>query len=179
MDSAMEHLNGIELVDYIGGQLSSDRQREIAAHLNTCGECRRRCLEVRQNWRLLGEWQTDLAHPDHPAPARKAAGPDYLADADVTEAASADRGRDAWPHGEAVTPPELGWLLPMDPNVPARPADRTGRAPDHQAFAADNAPPTRLRRLMRAARAAGAAMLAATTGRPPTGRGADRAGFGD
>ena len=73
MDATMEHLNGIELVDYIGGQVSSERQRQIAAHLNTCGDCRRRCHEVRQNWRLLGEWQTDLAQTACPAPAHAGA----------------------------------------------------------------------------------------------------------
>jgi hypothetical protein len=142
MDATMEHLNGIELVDYIGGQFSSERQRQIAGHLNTCGECRRRCHEVRQNWRLLGEWQTDLAHADHPAPAREGHGPDYLADGDV-----ADSVLGASPRAGAVPP-------------------------------ADNRPPTRLRRLMCAAKAAGAALLAATTGRPPAGRGDDRTGFG-
>jgi anti-sigma factor RsiW len=178
MDSAMEHLNGIELVDYIGGQLSSERQRQIAAHLNACPECRRRCHEVRQNWRLLGEWQTDLAHADHPAPARKSTGPDYLADADVAEAELAEHVRCSSSRSQAAAPAELGWLPPAELTASAVPAGRADDRIDGCVFRADNAPATRFRRLMRAAWAAGAALLAATTGRPPSGPD-DRPGLGN
>ena len=53
----MEHLNEQDLLDYVGGHLSSQQTQKIQDHLVGCQACRQQIAPLQQAWDALGAWE--------------------------------------------------------------------------------------------------------------------------
>lgn len=60
----MKHVNEIELMEYVAGNLTESRDGEIKAHLAECEECSARQREAAETWNALGQWNVDTAGHD-------------------------------------------------------------------------------------------------------------------
>ncbi len=58
------HINNIELLDYINGSLiDSDRQR-VQRHLSECDRCQAMLADYQDTWQILGNWQPACSNKD-------------------------------------------------------------------------------------------------------------------
>jgi len=64
----MKHVDDIELMEYIAGNLAASRDGEVREHLAACEECSARRREATQMWKALGQWDVDTT--DHDVAAR-------------------------------------------------------------------------------------------------------------
>ena len=55
----MEHINDIELLEYISGRLSEAKGQQIRRHMAECDACKNRCQDAVDVWALLGQWHVD------------------------------------------------------------------------------------------------------------------------
>ena len=55
----MEHINDIELMEFIAGRLTASRSEEIEKHIAACPECSGRRQEAEKLWNTLGKWNVD------------------------------------------------------------------------------------------------------------------------
>jgi len=55
----MEHINDIELLEYISERLSDVKSRQFQGHMAGCAECRKRCQDAVHVWETLGRWHVD------------------------------------------------------------------------------------------------------------------------
>ena len=55
----MEHINDIELVEYVAGKLAMPRYKEVQGHISNCDECARRRQEMVRTWDTLAKWDID------------------------------------------------------------------------------------------------------------------------
>jgi len=60
----MKHVNDIELIEYMAGNLTESRDGEVREHLATCEECSERWREAANMWDALGQWSVDTADHD-------------------------------------------------------------------------------------------------------------------
>jgi len=60
----MKHVDDIELMEYIAGNLTASRDGEVREHLATCEECSERRREAAETWKALGQWDVDTADHD-------------------------------------------------------------------------------------------------------------------
>ncbi len=60
----MKHINDIELIEYIAGNLAESRSGEVREHLAACEECSERWREAANTWDALGQWSVDTAGHD-------------------------------------------------------------------------------------------------------------------
>ena len=60
----MKHVNDIELIEYVAGNLAESRDGEVREHLAACEECSARRLEADEMWNALGQWSVDTADHD-------------------------------------------------------------------------------------------------------------------
>ena len=60
----MKHVNDIELIEYVAGNLTESRDGEVREHLAACGECSERWREAANMWDALGQWSVDTADHD-------------------------------------------------------------------------------------------------------------------
>ncbi len=60
----MKHINDIELMEYVAGNLTESRNGEIRSHLAACEECSARRREAAEMWNALGQWNVDTAGHD-------------------------------------------------------------------------------------------------------------------
>jgi len=67
----MKHVNDIELIEYMAGNLAESRDGEVREHLAACDECSERWREAANMWDALGQWSVDTA--DHDVAGRIAA----------------------------------------------------------------------------------------------------------
>ena len=64
----MKHVDDIELMEYVAGNLTAARYGEVKEHLAMCEECSRRRREATRMWKALGQWDVDTT--DHDVAAR-------------------------------------------------------------------------------------------------------------
>lgn len=55
----MEHINDIELLEYISERLTDVKSQQFQRHMAECAECRKRCQDAVNVWEALGQWQVD------------------------------------------------------------------------------------------------------------------------
>ena len=55
----VEHINAIELIEYVGGKLAVPRHKEVQEHIANCDECARRWQEMVCTWDTLAKWDID------------------------------------------------------------------------------------------------------------------------
>ncbi len=60
----MKHVDDIELMEYIAGNLAASRDGEVREHLAACEECSARRREAIQMWKALGQWDVDTTDHD-------------------------------------------------------------------------------------------------------------------
>ena len=60
----MKHIDDIELMEHIAGNLTASRDAEVKEHLATCEECSKRRREAAETWSMLGQWDVDTAGHD-------------------------------------------------------------------------------------------------------------------
>jgi len=60
----MKHVNDIELIEYMAGNLTESRDGEVREHLAACEECSERWREAANMWDALGQWSVDTADHD-------------------------------------------------------------------------------------------------------------------
>ena len=60
----MKHVNEIELIEYVAGNLAESRDGEVREHLAACEECSERRREAAEMWGALGQWSVDTADHD-------------------------------------------------------------------------------------------------------------------
>jgi len=60
----MKHVNDIELIEYVAGNLTESRDGEVKEHLAACKECSARQREAAEMWNTLGQWSVDTAEHD-------------------------------------------------------------------------------------------------------------------
>jgi anti-sigma factor RsiW len=57
----MEHINDIELIEYVGGRLAARRHKQLQQHISICPDCAERWQEAVCTWDTLAEWDVDTA----------------------------------------------------------------------------------------------------------------------
>jgi hypothetical protein len=60
----MEHLDDIELIEYVAGNLAEPRAAEVREHIAACQECSQRVREADKLWNTLGHWEVEPARHD-------------------------------------------------------------------------------------------------------------------
>jgi anti-sigma factor RsiW len=60
----MKHINDIELMEYVAGNLTASRHEEVREHMAICLECSERWREAAKMWNALGQWNIDTADHD-------------------------------------------------------------------------------------------------------------------
>ena len=60
----MKHVNDIEFIEYVAGNLTESRAGEVREHLVVCEECSARRLEAAEMWNVLGQWSVDTTEHD-------------------------------------------------------------------------------------------------------------------
>ena len=60
----MKHVNDIEFIEYVAGNLTESRAGEVREHLAVCEECSARRLEAAEMWNALGQWSVDTTEHD-------------------------------------------------------------------------------------------------------------------
>ena len=60
----MKHVDEIELMEYIAGNLTASRDGEVKEHLAMCEECSDRRREATEMWKALGQWDVDTTDHD-------------------------------------------------------------------------------------------------------------------
>ena len=60
----MKHVDDIELMEYIAGNLTASRDGEVKEHLAMCEGCSQRRREAVEVWKALGQWDVDTADHD-------------------------------------------------------------------------------------------------------------------
>ena len=60
----MKHVDDMELMEYIAGNLAAARDGEVKEHLAMCEECEGRRREATEMWKALGQWDVDTAEHD-------------------------------------------------------------------------------------------------------------------
>ena len=55
----MEHVNDIQLLDYVGGRLPASQTDQVRRHIAECDACANRYREALATWDALGEWRID------------------------------------------------------------------------------------------------------------------------
>lgn len=55
----MEHINDIELLEYISGELPEAKAQRLRRHVDECAECRKRYQDADDLWETLGQWDVD------------------------------------------------------------------------------------------------------------------------
>ena len=60
----MKHINDIELMEYVAGNLTASRHEEVREHMAVCLECSERWREAAKMWNALGQWNIDTADHD-------------------------------------------------------------------------------------------------------------------
>ena len=60
----MKHVNDIELIEYVAGNLTASRDGEVREHLAACEECSQRQREAAEMWNALGQWNVDTTDHD-------------------------------------------------------------------------------------------------------------------
>ena len=60
----MKHVNDIELIEYVAGNLTASRHEEVREHMATCLECSERWREAVKMWNALGQWSVDTTNHD-------------------------------------------------------------------------------------------------------------------
>jgi len=64
----MKHVDDMELMEYIAGNLAATRYGEVKEHVAMCEECSQRRREAAEMWKALGQWDVDTT--DHDVAAR-------------------------------------------------------------------------------------------------------------
>jgi anti-sigma factor RsiW len=60
----MKHVNDIEFMEYVAGNLTASRDGEVREHIAICPKCSERCREAAKMWDTLGQWSVDTADHD-------------------------------------------------------------------------------------------------------------------
>jgi len=60
----MKHVNDIELIEYVAGNLTESRNGDVREHLAACEECSERWREAANMWDAIGQWSVDTADHD-------------------------------------------------------------------------------------------------------------------
>ena len=60
----MKHVNDIEIIEYLAGNLAESRSGEVREHLAACEECSERWREAAEMWNTLGQWNVDTTGHD-------------------------------------------------------------------------------------------------------------------
>ena len=60
----MEHINDIEMQEYIAGKLTDSGNAEVQEHIAACEECSVRWRKAAELWNTLGQWSVDTAGHD-------------------------------------------------------------------------------------------------------------------
>jgi len=60
----MKHIEDIELMEHIAGNLTASRDSKVKEHLAMCEECSKRRREAAESWSMLGQWNVDTAGHD-------------------------------------------------------------------------------------------------------------------
>ena len=60
----MKHVDDIELMEHIAGNLTASRDGEVREHLAACEQCSERQREAAEMWSALGQWNVDTAEHD-------------------------------------------------------------------------------------------------------------------
>lgn len=60
----MKHIDDIELIKYVAGNLAEAQAADVRGHIDTCPDCSQRIQEIRSLWDALGQWQVDSAGRD-------------------------------------------------------------------------------------------------------------------
>ncbi|MBC8472574.1 MAG: zf-HC2 domain-containing protein [Planctomycetes bacterium] len=60
----MEHVNDIELMEYVAGKLTALGSEKVREHLEACKECSVRWRKAVELWKSLGQWSVDTAGHD-------------------------------------------------------------------------------------------------------------------
>lgn len=60
----MEHINDIELLEYVSGKLTPVRSEQVQKHLAVCKQCFEHQQEIMQLWNILGQWDVNTAGHD-------------------------------------------------------------------------------------------------------------------
>jgi len=60
----MKHVNDIELIEYVAGNLTESRASEVREHMAVCEECSTRRLEATEMWNALGQWSVNITEHD-------------------------------------------------------------------------------------------------------------------
>lgn len=55
----MEHINDIEWLEYVSGQLTEARVRQIRRHIAECDVCEKRYQDTVDLWNAMGQWRVD------------------------------------------------------------------------------------------------------------------------
>ncbi|MFC1635646.1 hypothetical protein ACFL5Z_12465 [Planctomycetota bacterium] len=55
----MEHINDIELLEYISERLPDIKRQPFQRHVGECAECRKRYQDAVDVWKTLGQWHVD------------------------------------------------------------------------------------------------------------------------
>jgi anti-sigma factor RsiW len=60
----MKHVDDIELMEYVAGNLTVSRDGEVREHLAACEQCSERQREAAEMWNALGQWNVDTTEHD-------------------------------------------------------------------------------------------------------------------
>jgi anti-sigma factor RsiW len=55
----MEHINDIELFEYLSDRLPDAKSQPFQRHIDECSECRKRYQDAIGVWGALGQWRVD------------------------------------------------------------------------------------------------------------------------
>ena len=56
----MNHINEIELIEYVSGRLPSSKHKEVQEHMSTCRMCDQKRQEMELTWDTLARWDVDM-----------------------------------------------------------------------------------------------------------------------
>lgn len=60
----MKHIDDIELIEYVAGNLTGPRAAEVREHIAECSQCSQRVLETDRLWDTLGDWSVQTTDRD-------------------------------------------------------------------------------------------------------------------
>lgn len=60
----MDHISDSQMLDSMAGHTTSDRQKRIHVHMDSCAHCRKRWRDLQATWDTLGLWSLHPSQSD-------------------------------------------------------------------------------------------------------------------
>ena len=62
----MKHVNEIQLIEYVAGNLPREAASNLESHIKQCSQCANTLSELTQTWQVASQWQPDIDTLDTP-----------------------------------------------------------------------------------------------------------------